>query len=93
MSASALTSTSLLLDLIKCNYFISEPEAEEGSSYIIIKATPATGVLYITENSPDFVSGQIRLRGRNNGRYPYRYLEMIERIFGPEENTIEVLPL
>ena len=30
------------------------------------------------------------MRGKNGGRYPYRYLEMIDYIFGAEENTIEV---
>jgi hypothetical protein len=74
-----------ILELIKCNYSIST-----STSYIIIEATPATGILYVTKNSPNFISGHVRLRGRNNGRYPYNYLEMIERIFGPEENTIEV---
>ena len=30
------------------------------------------------------------MRGRDGGRYPYNYLEMIDHIFGSEENTIEV---
>jgi len=30
------------------------------------------------------------VRGRSNGSYPYNYLEMIDTIFGEEENTIEV---
>lgn len=30
------------------------------------------------------------MRGRDRGRYPYNYLEMIDHIFGKEENTIEV---
>ena len=30
------------------------------------------------------------MRGRNQGRYPFHYLEMIESIFGYEPNTIEV---
>ena len=30
------------------------------------------------------------MRGRNGGRYPFNYLEMINTIFGKEENTIEV---
>ena len=28
--------------------------------------------------------------GKDEGRYPYNYLEMIENIFGKENNTIEV---
>ena len=30
------------------------------------------------------------MRGRNNGIYPYKYLEMIHNLFGYEPNTIEV---
>lgn len=41
-------------------------------------------------DSPGFISGHLRMRGKNGGRYPYRYLEMIDNIFGAEENTIEV---
>ena len=77
---------NFLLDLLKSKYYYHL----EASEYIIIPATPATGILYITKNSPNFLSGHIRLRGRNNGRYPYKYLEMIESLFGPENNTIEV---
>lgn len=57
---------------------------------LIIAASPASGVLYVTANSPHFISGQIRLRGKDLGRYPYNYLEMIDNIFGGVENTIEV---
>jgi hypothetical protein len=59
-------------------------------NYIIIPANPATGILYVTKNSPDFISGHLRMRGRNNGSYPYKYLEMIDSIFGKKPNTIEV---
>jgi hypothetical protein len=58
--------------------------------YFTIPACQATGILYITENSPDFISGHIRVRGRSSGRYPFNYLEMIDVLFGKEENTIEV---
>jgi hypothetical protein len=30
------------------------------------------------------------MRGRNGGQYPFNYLEMIDTLFGKEENTIEV---
>jgi hypothetical protein len=69
--------------LLKCKY-------QQLGSYIQLTAGPATGVLYITENSPQFISGHVRLRGRDEGRYPYKYLEMIDYLFGPEDNTIEV---
>lgn len=72
-----------LLDLIKCPY------KKEGE-YSVIFAAPAKGVLYITERSPQFISGHVRLKGNSNGRYPSKYLEMIDAIFGKQENTIEV---
>jgi hypothetical protein len=56
----------------------------------IYSANPATGILFITENNPSFISGHVRMRGRDQGRYPYKYLEMLESLFGPEQNTIEV---
>lgn len=55
--------------------------------YEIIDPAPATGILYRTN---DFISGHLRMRGRNNGRYPYKYLEMIESVWGPDDRTIEV---
>ncbi|MPZ06039.1 MAG: hypothetical protein GEU26_06410 [Nitrososphaeraceae archaeon] len=55
-----------------------------------ISASPACGLLYSTTNSPYFISGHLRFRGRDNGRYPFNYLEMIDTIFGKEDNTIEV---
>ena len=58
--------------------------------YTVVPAKPATGVLYITKRNPSFISGHLRMRGRSNGRYPYGYLEMINEVFGPEENAIEV---
>ena len=55
-----------------------------------MSADPATGILYITENSPGFISGHLRMRGKKGGKYPYKYSEMIDNVFGKEENTIEV---
>ena len=72
-----------LFDLINCKY-------HRHDSYFVMEATPATGILYITDNSPYFISGHIRLRGKDEGRYPYKYLEMIDSLFGPDDNTIEV---
>jgi hypothetical protein len=76
-----------LLNLIRCKY---REEGDGDQKYFIMLASPAKGVLFITQNSPQFISGQIRVRGRSNGSYPYNYLEMIDTIFGKEENTIEV---
>jgi hypothetical protein len=65
-------------------------ETTEFNDKIIVDAAPATGVLYITKNTPEFISGHVRVRGKNEGRYPYNILEMIDRVFGPDDNTIEV---
>jgi hypothetical protein len=73
--------------LIKCKYI---DLSTLHKNYFIIPANPATGILYITENSPDYISGHVRLRGKHHGRYPFHYLEMIDNIFGQEENIIEV---
>ena len=58
--------------------------------YTIMPCTPATGTLFITDDNPGFISGQARMRGKSEGRYPYNYIEMIDTIFGYEPNTIEV---
>ena len=47
----------------------------------------------LLEIHPRFLSGHARMRGKNNGKYPYRYLEMLENIFSYEPNTIEVLAI
>ena len=47
-------------------------------------------MLYITERSPQFISGHVRLKGRNGGKYPFKYLEMIDTIFGKADKAIEV---
>jgi hypothetical protein len=58
--------------------------------YITYSASPAKGVLFITENNPGFISGHVRVRARPNGSYPYHYLEMIDNLFGADGWTIEV---
>jgi hypothetical protein len=65
-----------VIELVKTKYY------SRWDSKFIIDASPATGILYITDDSPHFISGHIRMRGRNNGKYPFRYLEMIDTIFG-----------
>ena len=42
----------------------------------------ATGVCYATNGSPQFISGHLRLRGKNNGEYPYHFKELISELFG-----------
>jgi len=77
------TKFQYLLDLIKCHY-------RYDGKYTVMQAFPATGLVYITDSSPHFMSGHIRMKGKDQGQYPYHYLEMIEKIFGYEANTIEV---
>jgi DNA polymerase elongation subunit (family B) len=88
ISTSKNSNNLNILDLIKCKYTFQTDG--NNNKYSVIPAGPAKGVLYITESSQDFISGQVRMRGRDVGRYPYNYLEMIDYIFGTEENTIEV---
>lgn len=67
---------------------ISSYETLDG--YTIVPCSPATGILFISKDNPGFISGHVRMRGKNEGRYPFNYLEMIDNIFGYEPNTIEV---
>jgi hypothetical protein len=78
-----------VLNLLRCKYdTIITGDANE--TYYAMSPSPATDILYITQNNPEFISGHIRVRGRNNGRYPYNFLEMIDAKFGEMEKTIEV---
>jgi len=77
-----------ILDLIRCKFH--HIITDNGVNYYVIPANPATGLLYVTEKNHGFVSGHIRMRGKNGGQYPYNYLEMIDTIFGKDDNTIEV---
>ena len=83
-----------VIDLIKCKYHISsiaeQQNNDNNKKYFIISASPATGILFATQSNLEFISGHVRLRGRDEGRYPYNYLQMIDNIFGKEENTVEV---
>jgi hypothetical protein len=72
-------------DLIKAPWTPSNLDGYETYS-----AHPAKGVLYITHDNPEFISGHIRVRGENNGSYPHFYTEMIENLFGESKKTIEV---
>lgn len=91
-----LTSNPIkAIDLIKSRHYVLPPTEEGGPTknnnrQFIILATPAKGNLFITFENPAFVSGHVRLRGKGQGRYPDNYLEMIDNIFGKENNSIEV---
>ena len=70
------------MDLIRCKY-------NKVDSYFIVPANPALGILYVNRDNPEFISGHVRVRGKAGGSYSYKYLGMIDAIFG-KENTIEV---
>ena len=78
-------SRSNILDLLKCTHHITYDE-----KYNLTHAHPATGILFITNTSPFFVTGKLTMRGRDGGRYPHKYEEMINHLFGTEKNRIEV---
>ena len=77
-----------ILNLIKCKYEVLRDK--DNNSYYAIPAYPAKGILYVTEKSPDYISGEVRMRGRNGGSYPYKLPELINNLFGEEKNAIEV---
>lgn len=77
--------TAQQLDIKK---LINSYETLDG--YTIVPCSPATGILFISKDNSGFISGHVRMRGKNEGRYPFNYLEMIDNIFGYEPNTIEV---
>jgi ribosomal protein L31 len=59
--------------------------------YICYLLKSATGSLYVTTNSPQFISGQCRMLGRKNGQYPFRYASLLEEVFGPSQGeAVEV---
>ncbi len=72
-----------VIDLIKCEYI-------KNDKYYIIPCNSAIGVLYINKKNPTFISGHLRMRGKDNGQYPYCYLEMLDDLFGPSQSIIEV---
>lgn len=49
-----------VLNLIRCKY---RQEVDGNQEYFIILASPAKGVLYVTQDCPYYISGQIRVRG------------------------------
>ena len=76
-----------VLNLIKCKYMTIE---DGDQKYFSIPASPAKGILYVTKDNPEYISGHVRVRGRENGSYPYKYLEMIDRLSGYQDDIIEV---
>jgi hypothetical protein len=75
------------MNFIKCPY--EALPSDDPDSYVI-RPKPLNGALFVSFNNLGFISGQVRVRGKVGGKYPFYYHEMIENVFGREENTIEV---
>ena len=82
-----MKETFNVMDLIRCPY---ETLPKDNPEAYVIVPKPLTGILFVSFNNRGFISGQIRVRGKGGGKYPFRYLELIDFVFGREENTIEV---
>jgi hypothetical protein len=70
-----------LIDLIKDHIVKKTPNAVT-TKYSAFFLDSATAIVYVTSNSPQYVSGHIRMLGRRNGQYPFGYKKMLEEIFG-----------
>ncbi|MGC1133593.1 MAG: hypothetical protein WA941_12285 [Nitrososphaeraceae archaeon] len=44
------------------------------------------GTLFVSVDNLGFISGQVRVRGKGKGEYPFHYLEMIDYVFGRERD-------
>jgi hypothetical protein len=82
-----MKQTFNVMNLIKCPY---EALPRDNPDTYIIMPRPLKGTLFVSFNNLGYISGQVRVRGRGGGKYPFHYLEMIDYVFGSEENTIEV---
>ena len=89
-TASMKAAELNILDYVKCNVQTWKAEGEGDFDYRLFKASPAKGIMYVTPDTPYFIHGRIAVRGKDEGRYPYNYLEFIDSVFGKEPNTIEV---
>ena len=76
-----------VLNLIRCPY---EVIPKNNPDTYVIRAKPLKGTLSVSFDNLGFMSGQVKVRGMGGGKYPFHYLEMIDYVFGSEENTIEV---
>src|ERR671910_1672731 len=76
-----------IMNLIRCSY--EALPIDDPDSYVI-RPKPLKGTLFVSFDNLGFISGQVRVRGKGGGEYPFHYLEMIDYVFGWEENTIEV---
>lgn len=80
----------MILDLIKSG--ILTPPDITYQDYSMYCLHTASGVLYVTKESPHYISGHLRLLGRDNGRYPRSYKRLVTELFGSSQN-MEVIEL
>jgi hypothetical protein len=81
------------LDLIANGIIKKKPNKVNDKYKGIFDLKSITGVVYITQNSPHYISGEMRLRGKDNGQYPYGFKEGLWELFGrctALQNEIEV---
>ena len=76
-----------VLNLIRCPY---EAIPKDNPDTYVIRPKPLKGTLSVSFDNLGFMSGQVKVRRMGGGKYPFHYLEMIDYVFGSEENTIEV---
>jgi hypothetical protein len=79
-------SAEPILDKLNVSDFTKIQGAQNGDK-TTFETDPAIGELLLQNN---FLTGHLRMRGRDGGAYPYNYLEFIDNVFGYEANTIEV---
>lgn len=81
------------MNLIQEGIIKKKPDIVKGKYEGSFCLDSVTGSVYISRDSPQYVSGELRLKGRSNGRYPYHFKEMIWELFGrctDSQHEIEV---
>ena len=78
-----------VMNLIKCSY---EVLPKDNPDTYVMRPKPLKGTLFVSFDNLGFLSGQVRVRGKGKGEYPFHYLEMIDHV---EEEIIylEAYPL
>jgi hypothetical protein len=77
-------------DLVHYRIIKKKPELITGR-YSLFALDSAVGAGYITHSSPHYISGHLRLLGKNNGKYPHKIKELINELFGSCPSSSEEL--
>lgn len=72
------------------DYVKSETFRPPWGGQTLINTAPCSGAMYVPDSKQYFIHGRLAVKGNDEGRYPEHYLDFIDRVFGPEPNTIEV---